>query len=143
MFKGIRELLAVQKSQAKTLAGILIAIEGAAQQDPSEIEPLRKRLESLELENAKWQAECEATLMKAEGQFKAARNAEERTKTMVNHESGEGSVASEEQVFQAYKALGLGVSPGDAEAGEAEGVLEMREEVEVDLKTQALRMKFS
>jgi len=143
MLKSVRELLAVQKSQAMTLAGILVAIEGAAQQEPGEVEPLRKRLEAIELERAKWQAECEATLMKAEGQFKAARNAEERTKTMVNHESGKGSVASEEEVFQAYRALGLGVSPGDAEAGEGERVLEMPEAVEMDLKAKALRMKFS
>jgi len=143
MFKSVREALDIQISQAKTLAGILIAMEKSIEGDPDRTAEMRERLEALELSNAKWQAECEATLMKAEGQFKAARNAEERTKTMVNHESTEGGAASEEEIFAAYRALGLGVSPGNAEAGEAEEVLEMREDVEMDLKAQALRMKFS
>jgi len=143
MLKSTRELLATQREQAASLAGIVRAMMLAREGEPDQISALQARIEELDLGNAKWQAECEATLMKATGQYNSARNAEERTKTMVNHESGDGSVASEEEVFQAYRALGLGVSPGDAEAGQAEEVQQMREAVEVSFKEQALRMKFS
>jgi len=143
MFKSTRELLEIQRKQAGSLAGIVRAMLLAREGEPDQVSALKARIEELDLGNSKWQAECEATLMKATGQYNSARNAEERTKTMVNHESGEGSVASEEEVFQAYRALGLGVSPGNAEAGEAEGVQQMREPVEVNFKEQALRMKFS
>jgi len=143
MFKGNKELLDTLRGLVVKLGGIQTAIVTTREADPALVDVLDKRLQDLELGHAKWQAECEATLMKAEGQFKAARNAEERTKTMVNHESGDGSVASEEEVFQAYRALGLGVSPGNAEASEAQEVQQMREPLEVDYKTQALRMKFS
>lgn len=143
MLRGIRELLVAHKAIAATLVGIRVSMDRAREGDPNEITDLRQRIDEVELGNAKWQAECEATLMKAEGQFKAARNAEERTKTMVNHESSEGGAASEEEIFAAYRELGLGVPPGDAEAGEAEEVPQLRGDVALGSKEQALKMKFS
>jgi len=143
MFKGNRELLDTLRGVVVKLGGIQTAIVTTREEDPGLVVVLDKRLQELELSHAKWQAECEATLMKAEGQFKAARNAEERTKTMVNHESGDGSVASEEEIFAAYRAMGIGVPPGDAEAGEAEEVLQLPGPVAQTPKDQALKMKFS
>jgi len=92
-----------------------------------------------------WEAKMEAELLRAESKYGAARNAEERERSMkkVNHaESPEDSPERQEEIFEAYRAMGLGVQPGNAPGGEAAELQPVYEDVAPDPKTQALRMKF-
>jgi len=97
-----------------------------------------ERLADLERTRALWEAEIEALVLKAEGSYKSASNAEARARTMEKHVEkqldpfgGEG-----EEIPEAVPA-------GDVEGGEEDGVPPVYLDVAEDDKTRALRMKFS
>jgi len=99
---------------------------------------MRQQLEGLLLSQAKWEAEMEALVMKAEGAQKAALNAESRSRTMMKHAEkladplGLEGEEVEEDVREGY-------APGVEE----EGMLPLRLDVAPTHKEIALRYKFS
>ena len=50
-------------------------------QEPLDLSTITDRLDAIEIGSARWRAEAEATLLKADALFKNARNAEERTRS--------------------------------------------------------------
>jgi len=107
--------------------------------DPPDLSPLTERLDRLEVGQAKWQAEAEATLLKADALFKNARNAEERTRSRVAKADEDDEESAE--FAAAYEAW---IQARDASEGPENGVRTVREGVEVHpRKALALRAKFS
>jgi len=105
-------------------------------------EPLRERVEALELSRATWEAEVDGVAMKAMSTLKAARSAEERTRSMLGKvdEADDGDSDGEAEILRALEAYRL--SQGDVDHGEGEGVPSVRGNVEVDPKEAALMLKF-
>jgi len=100
--------------------------------------PADDRLDDLELSRARWEAEVEGILLKADGHQKAARSAEARTRTMQKHyEDQLDPFDPDSQEIEAP------VRSGYAPAGEGEGLPPVHMELAPDYKTQALRAKFS
>jgi len=110
-------------------------------QEAVDFKPVTERLDRLEVGYAKWQAEAEATLLKADALFKNARNAEERarSKAAKADEDSQGDVESEE-FLQAYQRW--------IDSPDAEGALEtvrdvaQRTEGNGSRKALAVRAKF-
>jgi len=103
---------------------------------------LQSRIEELELGRAKWEAEVEGTLLKAQGQLKASSAAESRARTMERHaetRTPEDDYPSEEGI----PPEGYDVGPGDDSFGEEEGLHPLRLDVETSPKNRALRAKFA
>lgn len=77
-------------------------------------EALSDRIAALEVGYAKWSAEADATLLKADALFKNARNAEERARDKSKKKNGahEPQVEGEEAIRAAYSEL-YGVSPDE------------------------------
>jgi len=96
----------------------------------SEETRFRDRLEELEMSRARWEAEIEAALVKVESRYKAASSSEARERALRRSNAGsDGSnFASEEDIVEAYRALGF-VPQGDGEGGQEDGVLALREDV--------------
>lgn len=111
----------------------------------SEDHSLRERLEALELKRATWEAEIEALVLKAKGQYDSARNAEERTKTMkkaYETDSEEGALEGEAEILEAYRKLGI-VPVDNGAASEESEMREVRQIVgRVSGKAVAQRAKF-
>jgi len=111
----------------------------AAARNHEEREPLLLRLNELERTRALWEADIEATLMKAEGKLKAAANSEARERTMQKRYETDFDpfdFDSEEE--------GAPVPEDDAETGFEEGVQPLHLGVEtIAPKQLALRYKFS
>lgn len=88
---------------------------------------LEGRLEELERTRAKWEAELEGLMLKAEGKFNAARAAEERTRAKEKraeelHEAVHGDPEELEDLPPEYREL---LRRLDGEGGEGEGVQPM------------------
>jgi len=101
--------------------------------------PGEARLEDLERSRAKWEAEMEALLIKADSTYKSAANAESRARTMVKAYEKELDPFPEDSEEELEQAA---VLPEYARAGEAEGVQPLRVDVASDYKQNALRHKF-
>lgn len=100
--------------------------------------PAIERLEALELGQARWEAEIEAVLLKAEGKLAAANNSEARTRTMKK------SYEKLLDPFDEEGEAGERLPPGNAEAGRPEEVQYMPMDLApVTGKAFALRAKFS
>ena len=98
---------------------------------------LEKLVTDLDLERGRWEADVEATLLKAEGKLQAANNAEARTRTMKKaYEKFVDPFDPEGEEIEAA------VLPDDAERGEEEGVPALRLDVAENNKAQALRAKW-
>jgi len=141
MFRSVKELseslgalIEVVERLSKTLADNLKVLEDGL--------PIRERVEALELSRATHQAEMEALVLKADSLKKVARNAEERTRTMVakTNEADGGDSDGEAELLEAVEAYRL--QNGDVEAGEAEGVPAVHRAVEVGSKEAAMMAKF-
>jgi len=103
--------------------------------------PQEARLEELERARAKWEAEMEAMIIKAESIYKSANNAESRARTMARHDEkhadpfdAEGEEAPE------------GIPDRNVTPGIQEGVLPLHLDMEAhdppNPRQQALRAKF-
>lgn len=139
MFRAIRQaaasLQACETGMKDVQRILLTTLENTEQR-----EALAERVAALELGHAKWQAEAEALILKADAVYKNARNAEERTRSNQKRadERSEGSTEGEEAIREAYDEL-YGVSDGDAEGGENGGVQGVRPHMEVDGGAQTPR----
>ncbi len=112
--------------------------------DRKDLDRLDDRLDDLERSRALWEANMEAELVRADSTYKAARNAESRARTQLKalDESDEDGMGSEEELRQAYAALGL-VPAGDAEASDPNGLQHVRPDLEGEpAKAPAMRAKF-
>lgn len=109
-----------------------------------------ERLEGLELSRAKWEAEMEAALLRADGRYKAAAAAESRERTVrkayekiaaqVDGPGVEDGQVSEEEYDNAWFNH---LQSGNAEGSPTDGMLDVPMGVEANAKTRALRAKFS
>jgi len=100
--------------------------------------PAEARLEELERSRARWEAEIEALVMKADGTLKAASNAESRSRTMIRHAEKLSDPFGEEG-----DGVGEDILPGDAPRGEAETVQPVHLAVAANSKEGRLRAKFN
>lgn len=91
---------------------------------------LSDRVAAVEIGYAKWEAEAEATMLRADALFKNARNAEERARDMKKKASAatEGSVEGEEAIRDAYRAA-YGVPEGDVNGVPPTRLPEVREDL--------------
>jgi len=112
----------------------------APAQEPPDLSAITDRLDKIELGYAKWEAQAEANLLKADALFKHARNSEERTRASVKkaNEALESGPEGEAEIREAYAAL-YGVPPLDAEGGENGGVQPLHPDVDVDAGTPRQR----
>lgn len=100
--------------------------------------PFEERLEDLERTRARWEAEMEAILLKADSTLKSASNAESRSRTMMKHaEKLADPLDFESEVVEA--AVPEGYAPG----GEEEELQPLPLDVALTPKEFALRAKFS
>lgn len=88
---------------------------------------LASRVEDLELTQAKWQAEVEAILLKAESVHKAARGAEARERQLKKANERDFGVVIDES-----EEGSKGLPAVNATGGNAEGMQPVHEAVEVD-----------
>ena len=130
-FEGLQEVL----------AEIREALKANAQQSVLGGD-LSDRMAAIEVGYAKISAEAEALVLKADAQFKNARNAEERTshrKRQMDEAATEGS--SESEAFE--EAMSRWAQDQDAERGEDNGLPAVHQNLEVySSKTLAKRAKF-
>jgi len=121
MFRTLRLL----PETLQSLTNALNRVAGLIQENTQHLQDgggLADRMDALDLGRAKWEAELEALVIKAQGQYRSAANAEERARTMKKRSdagSSEGDLASEEEVLLAYRALGL-VPEGNGEVSTLE-----------------------
>jgi len=103
--------------------------------------PLLERLEALERARDGWEAQMEAELLRVQSAFKAARSAEERTRTMAANaealSSGDESARDDVLRNEYLEFLRLNGAPG--EAGEVPAVPAV---VALSAKTRALQAKW-
>jgi len=130
VLRDFRRLVEAIEHGAAALAGIL--------EIHRENGPAVARLDALELSQARWEAEVEAVLLKAEGKLQAANNSEARERTM--RKSYEKFIDPlDEDSEEGFS----GVRPGDAEGGESEGVLPLSVDLApVDRKATAMNFKY-
>jgi len=106
-------------------------------------ENLEARVDDLERARALWEAEVEGLLMKAEGERRNARSAEERARQHAKRTDSEGGDAdSMEEIAQNYRDL---LHSGDDEHGEGEEVPTLHASVGAGRRNQkafATRAKF-
>ena len=138
MFPSLRQLSEAVSAMVKTMAATNQTLEEI--QKGWEVHgPLKERLEALERDRDTWEAQMEAELLRVQSAFKAARNAEERTRTMTaNARAAEGGDEGEEEVGAEY----LELLRRNAEAGADEALRQVPEVLAVDAKTRALQAKF-
>lgn len=103
--------------------------------------PALERLEELELSRAKWEAEMEAFILKADSSYRAASNAESRARTMVKRYEKEnfdlGDADGDEEEARPRDTH----SRNDVAGGEEEGMYPMHVGMET-AKSAALRAKW-
>jgi len=127
--------------QATALRQLLEERPVAPTPEPPDLSAVTERVDQIELSAAKWQAEAEALILKADSQFQNARNAEERARSKQKRldDDSEGSLESEE-LSRAYQRY---LQDVDAETREGNGLPGVRESVEIQpRKALALRAKF-
>ena len=138
MFMHFRRRLAAAKGTEKALRDIADVLHEVSGRVADRAE-LVDRIEELELSRAKWEAELEGLLMKAESKLKASNNAEARTRVMKkSYESfaDEGETEIAQEVFQH-------IPDGNVAPSRAEPLPAMHVDVAQNDKAGAVRMKFS
>lgn len=141
MFRGFNRALDALERIATSLATLSRA-RGEQLESGADVGPFLGRLDELERSRAVWEAEIEALLIKAEGTFKGARNAEERTRHMVkagDDGTEDGASNGESELIEALQRQLLAANGGP---GEGEGVPPVREDVGLSGKGWAQRMKY-
>lgn len=141
MLRHIREGSEALQALASQATAAIESLKDA-KGDRQTLDLIEQRLEAIELSMAKWEARMEAELMKAQGKYSAARNAEERERTQrkaYEADIVDGPPDSTEEIPQ-------GIEPdlqwGDGEAGPQDGVQPVLDGVEAGPKTAAMRKKF-
>jgi len=132
-FRGLLEALQLLVAACQAIS---VSLAAGLDREGTDDE-MREQLRGLLLSQAKWEAEMEGALLKADSTLKAAANAESRQRTMVKHAEklldplGEESEDDEEAI-----------RGRDAPRGEEEGLQRMRVDVAPNYKENALRFKF-
>lgn len=142
-----RSRVTIEDLQA-SVSKLVDGLHAPAPSDDKQIADLRERVAELELSRAKWAAEMEAALMKADGRYKAAAAAESRARTQqrayekiadeVAPDSPEGIDESGPDGF--YDGY---LPPGNDAAVPEGWVQPVPVGMEANSKTQAIRGKFS
>jgi hypothetical protein len=144
MFRSLKTLAAAVLRIGDQLERLTEAVHGANTQ-PSADPELERRLAALELELERRHAEAEGLLLRAKGQFDAARAAEERARRHAEsaQRSEEGDELSPEELAAAYEAAGLRLDDGGG--GDAEGLQPVHSRLgrRSERKAAAFAMKFS
>lgn len=139
--RAASELRDEARQVALSLQEITLFLKDGRDETAALVETFRSRLEELELSRATWEAETEAAFMRAESMYKAARNAEQRTKTMAKGfalETDEGDLASGPEL-EAYVDR---LSAGDADGSPVNGLRPVHEVLAQSPKAAAQRAKF-
>jgi len=142
-----RSRKALEDLQA-SVSELVVALHTAPSITFDNLRNLEQRLDEFELSRAKWQAEMEAALMKADGRYKAAMAAESRARTLRAHDE---KIADEitpvgPEAFDPSGPDGFydGYIPaGDAAGGPADGVHGVPVGMEANSKAAAMRGKFA
>lgn len=145
MFSTFKKLSESVKALVGVLAVLQQDVHGLLERMDAE-GTLRERVDALERTRAVWESEVQGVLLKAEGQFKAARSAEERARTKEkNAQALADSLDQEgfEELPPEYRDLLQG---GDVEGSGGEGVPAVHPSVEMgprpSPKTRATLLKF-
>jgi hypothetical protein len=119
MFRWFRDALSSWVRISDRIESLTLAVHDLATAAVND-ESLGARVAALELELDKREAKADAVLMKAEGQLKAARAAEERARRLGESSAGdwEGGEGLPPEILQAYQDAGLRLNDG---AGGEEG----------------------
>lgn len=137
MFKSLRQV-------SEGLRGLVIATD-RVDQTLRDIHsgwdlqgPLLERIETLERAREGWEAQMEAELLRVQSSFKAARSAEERTRTMAAHAEALSGGDEGEEALNEYREFlrtnGEGVPPV--------ALPQVPAPLAVDAKTRAIQAKF-
>lgn len=98
--------------------------------------PSHERLQELERTRSLWEADIEATLLKATGKLQAASNSEARTRTMKK------SYEQTDIFDEEGGGVATPVPAGDDAPGEETQVFEVRPRLALNSKIHALRAKY-
>lgn len=141
IFRQFRALIEALGAVAHSLQGVTAALE-ADLEAQQELGPAVDRLVGLELSRAKFEAEMSALVLKAEGKFKAAANAEARERQLKkSYERLADEIDAEGGITE--DSAGGSVPGLDAAAGEAERLHALHLDVApLDSKALALNHKF-
>jgi len=140
VFKAFRRLLAALEAIDSGLRSLTIGVIEATRVQ-LEQGPARERLELLEQGRHQFEALCEGLLLKAEGKWRAANNAEARERQM--RKSYEHLIDPlTEDGEPAETAVGNPDSNYDATAGEAERLSALRLDVATNHKARAQSAKW-
>jgi len=133
IFRGFRQLV-------ESIQSVALALEGLAQIQ-RELGPALDRLDNLERSRHHFEAECSGLLLKAEGQWKAAKSSEQRERQLkrVNERSADPF----DHEGEAESEAGTGVAvPPDAGTSPPEGVSPVRLVLATNDKAHAVRTKW-
>lgn len=139
MFKALRGLSDAIDQLARVGRG-LCELLSALLEASTDKGNLQSRVTELERSRERWEATVEADAIRSDSTFKAARGAEERTRTMRRHlEALSGSEDGEaDEALRAVREL----LETDGDAGAEVSVPEVPPDVALDPKALALRAKF-
>jgi hypothetical protein len=148
MFRSIKALAAHALRIGDQLERLTEAVHGVGTQAPPDAD-LGRRVANLELELERRHAEAEGLLLRAKGQFDAARAAEERArKHAIRAEnavggSDEGDELDPEEIQAAYEAAGVFADDGGGSRDEGLQPVHPRLARRAERKAGARAMKFS
>jgi len=132
----VRKVLREFSKLPEALRRLTCAVESLADLQ-REMGPGEARLDDLERSRAKWEAEMEALLMKADSSYKSAANAESRARTMERRYEKDLDPLAEDS-----EEIEDGLPEPYARAGEVEELYPLHLGVETNNKTLALRAKW-
>lgn len=123
----------------KDVRSVLHQIQENMEQVPGEHPELRDRLDELERSRALWEAEVEGLMSKASSKYQQARNAEERTKTLVSNDQSSEDGVDDEAALTAYRRA---IQDADAEAGGGQEVPALRDGLEIPPISPQMKAKY-
>jgi len=132
-FRRVTEAIGDLAGVIRTTASMMAEI--AERRD--ELAPFEGRLEELERSRAKWEAEIDAYLLKADSTLRSANNAESRARTMRKHDQSNADPFGDDR-----EEVEAPVPEGYAPIGPEEELQPVHVGVEASPKEQRLRAKF-
>lgn len=144
MFSTIRQLIEVLQALSKAVRDIADQLPAVLDRGADAAE-LAARLEDLELSRARWEAEIDALILKADSSFKSAAAAESRARTMKRSYEKIAGELDPDRLDELEVEGRRRVQDRDAEASEEEGVPLMRPDLaglSLNSKVLAQRLKF-
>jgi len=142
MFMSFRRHLAAAQGTEKALREISDVLHEVSGRVADRAE-LVERIEQLELSRAKWEAEIDGLLMKADSTLRSAANAEARTRTMRKSYEGFADDGLTDRETEVGQELTEHVPNGNVAPIAAEPLQAVHVDLAQNAKAGALRMKFS